>query len=353
MSKKLAEIDTKAITSLLKLKKEKDRINGLLEKAEALKDKTDSAVFERVKGDYEKREAELDSEAAPLKDEARAQYGILATMREQMVRACERARVDKEEIEFRHAVGELNKTDFETKLKEAEKLWKERDAELAEADKLKERFISAFESEEELETKTATSPPVPSPGTVPVPTTPQATPTASIVKVPDPQASPDATAVPSSVHASEAAPPVELPDDSNETMYASGAPVAPPPPTDPDGTRIVERPNLDAADPSVETFIVPRAKLVSVDDRGQDVEELPLGAFNYIGRSEESQVRLGGPGVSRKHALVTIGPEGFSIKDLKSQNGTYVNGERVTERLISNGDFIAIGSVRLQFRVGD
>ena len=56
--------------------------------------------------------------------------------------------------------------------------------------------------------------------------------------------------------------------------------------------------------------------------------------------------------MSRRHALIVASPSGYTIKDLKSQNGTFVNGESITECTLANGDVIWIGDAKLMFRLG-
>ena len=75
-----------------------------------------------------------------------------------------------------------------------------------------------------------------------------------------------------------------------------------------------------------------------------------LTALTYIGRSEDNQLRLLDPGVSRRHVLVMATPGGYTIRDLGSQNGTYVNGARVDESPLTDGDRITIGEINLVFR---
>ena len=56
--------------------------------------------------------------------------------------------------------------------------------------------------------------------------------------------------------------------------------------------------------------------------------------------------------VSRLHAVVSRIGSGWSIRDLSSRNGTFVNGERIlTERPLHSGDEIRVGSVRLIIRL--
>jgi len=62
-----------------------------------------------------------------------------------------------------------------------------------------------------------------------------------------------------------------------------------------------------------------------------------------IGRSPESDIFLDDITVSRKHAVLEKTDQGFKIKDVESLNGTYVNGKRVDDLLLQNGDRIQIG----------
>lgn len=69
-----------------------------------------------------------------------------------------------------------------------------------------------------------------------------------------------------------------------------------------------------------------------------------------IGRSSESEIFLDDVTVSRKHALVSFTEAGtFSIKDLGSLNGTYVNGQPTVEVTLSSGDEIQIGKFHMLF----
>jgi two-component system cell cycle response regulator len=85
---------------------------------------------------------------------------------------------------------------------------------------------------------------------------------------------------------------------------------------------------------------------------------LPLGKMfriiegeTLIGRSIEAQVWVDDEGVSRRHAKLVTRGETVTLVDIESRNGTYCNGERVTERLLQNGDKIQIGRETI-FRFG-
>ena len=48
--------------------------------------------------------------------------------------------------------------------------------------------------------------------------------------------------------------------------------------------------------------------------------------------------------------LITATPGGYTIRDLKSQNGTYLNGDRIDETTLADGDRITLGEINLVFR---
>ncbi len=69
-----------------------------------------------------------------------------------------------------------------------------------------------------------------------------------------------------------------------------------------------------------------------------------------IGRDEDVALSIPDASVSRRHALISRKWGGMAIADLNSKNGTYVNGERVREKLLSDGDQVTVGSVKLLYR---
>ncbi|MBX7114648.1 MAG: FHA domain-containing protein [Myxococcaceae bacterium] len=70
-----------------------------------------------------------------------------------------------------------------------------------------------------------------------------------------------------------------------------------------------------------------------------------------VGRATVSDLRLQHPSVSRRHSQITRVGESFYIKDLGSQNGTFVNKQRIaTEVEIFPGDHLAIGNALVKLR---
>lgn len=65
-----------------------------------------------------------------------------------------------------------------------------------------------------------------------------------------------------------------------------------------------------------------------------------------VGRDVACGVPILDPGVSRRHAELTVDPQGVRVVDLDSRNGTWVNGQRVASARASVNDTIAFGSVK-------
>ena len=70
------------------------------------------------------------------------------------------------------------------------------------------------------------------------------------------------------------------------------------------------------------------------------------------GRHPDSDIFLDDVTVSRRHAEFHRGSGGFTVRDVGSLNGTYVNRERVESATLSNGDEVQIGKFRLVFIAG-
>jgi FHA domain-containing protein len=84
---------------------------------------------------------------------------------------------------------------------------------------------------------------------------------------------------------------------------------------------------------------------------GQPIRSYALGAPELtIGRAEQSDIALSDPGVSRNHARVVREGDDFIVEDLRSTNGTEVNGQPVRRRRLANGDMLKLASSTLQFR---
>ncbi len=94
------------------------------------------------------------------------------------------------------------------------------------------------------------------------------------------------------------------------------------------------------------------AQLVFKSRHGDKVVEMRDGLTLFAGRTIECDIYLPSPAVSRKHAVFLMRGGQCGIKDLDSSNGTYLNGERLTQPVrLKEGDAIQIGSYSILYEV--
>ncbi|GIV90851.1 MAG: hypothetical protein KatS3mg055_3369 [Chloroflexus sp.] len=86
---------------------------------------------------------------------------------------------------------------------------------------------------------------------------------------------------------------------------------------------------------------------------GDTSQALPIATTMVsIGRGLDNDIILEDTRVSRKHAQLRYRQRRFWLTDLGSTNGTFVNGERIAERALRDGDVISLGGLELIFREG-
>lgn len=91
-----------------------------------------------------------------------------------------------------------------------------------------------------------------------------------------------------------------------------------------------------------------RAFLVTIDDGSAPY--LITGSPWIIGRNKGNDLTLNDNSISRRHAELRCKPDGtFTITDLSSLNGLYVNNTKVLTAVLHDGDRVDIGDIRLRF----
>lgn len=81
--------------------------------------------------------------------------------------------------------------------------------------------------------------------------------------------------------------------------------------------------------------------------------EFPLGAKTTLGRHPANTLRLVDREVSKEHAVIEQHGRDFIVRDLDSSNGTFVNGRRIKEMRLKDGDEITLGGSKFTFHGGD
>ncbi len=96
------------------------------------------------------------------------------------------------------------------------------------------------------------------------------------------------------------------------------------------------------------TYAAPPHLIVSNNGsvmQGIDMEQSRL----LVGRSEHNDISIGSRFISRHHALLVRHRDATVLLDLDSTNGTFVNGERISHRVLRHDDAITVGHHRIKF----
>lgn len=95
--------------------------------------------------------------------------------------------------------------------------------------------------------------------------------------------------------------------------------------------------------------VTPHARLVmiSAPEPGREID-LTVDLF-VIGRSEEANLHINDPSISRAHARLDGDEHQWTISDLDSINGIKINGQSRDDYLLKPGDVIELGTVQLRF----
>src|SRR5690349_11492562 len=91
--------------------------------------------------------------------------------------------------------------------------------------------------------------------------------------------------------------------------------------------------SVDSAEPN------PKLTVLTGEDAGHSVV---VSDPTLLGRDDNCGLRVRGPNVSRRHAVLSRSETGqWKVTDLKSSNGTRVNGDLIEEHLLNYGDRIS------------
>src|SRR5512145_1179725 len=98
----------------------------------------------------------------------------------------------------------------------------------------------------------------------------------------------------------------------------------------------------DSTLPYLETFT----------ENGNSARRIWLNTLPFrIGRSKSAHYVLSSPKVSKEHAEISLASSHYRVRDLGSTNGTFVNGRRVSETGLVNGDILHFAQEEFRFGV--
>jgi hypothetical protein len=325
--------DASSADELAALKKQSDEVQSRMAQMDELKSSVANAVYLRVRADYETRMRDIEERAGPLKQAARTAY---ATLRAELVRLeaeHEAMDLDRQEVEFRHQLGEFDVAERKRRLKVIDDKVASKSAVLEQGRKLRERFLAAVSEESELLAPA---------GDGAGPLTTQEVPKLVVPPAPagDGQFVTGRMLIPEAPTGQLGAVPVAPPATRPPPMPAAGTMVLP----------AVKVPKTAAQ--ALPTGVVKLARLVPQNpEAGKQTAVLGV-TTTRIGSDSANEVRIGGPGVDAHHAVIEPSTAGYLLRDHGSRHGTRVNAERIKERILENEDVVQIGAARFVFRLG-
>jgi len=92
-------------------------------------------------------------------------------------------------------------------------------------------------------------------------------------------------------------------------------------------------------------------RYLAIEDGGEVVVIAVGEGALRLGRGIAADVVLEDRSVSRRHAVITCREGEVVLLDDRSMNGVHVNGERVGQATLRDGDAIALGDVQMRFLV--
>jgi diguanylate cyclase (GGDEF)-like protein len=119
-----------------------------------------------------------------------------------------------------------------------------------------------------------------------------------------------------------------------------------------------------SAERVTETWVTPIERPVSMTSRNACLVHIyPTGpgmGTRYtlgdqpiiLGRASDSEIRINDHSVSRRHARIQPGADGYYAVDLQSTNGTYVNDIPASMYKLKDGDYLRVGNCIYRFLIG-
>ena len=340
----LTQIDLSPIGELVRIRKEETVLEERLAKMEAKNSGVSPVVYARVRSDYEARRNELARGSQPLKERALREYQRLKVLRAEVESAVQQVSLEKEELEFRRDLGEFPDDEFTKRIADCDKRLAEERQQLEGVLQMRNTFLAAFRSEEELEAGSpqpgAPAPAIPRP---PQPAPPQPAPAQPAPPQPAPLQPPPPPPAPRAAPSAPPASPVAYAPAGDGLTPDGTVITAMRPPVG--GARIPSSHEIPAEDIPVAppshsaTAVLPRARLTLLEGEKPVKEFLLKPGVSVIGRLAQSDIQLPSPDVSRRHAQVTAGPDGCFVADLGFDVVEHRRGARV-HRVVAAGQAI-------------
>lgn len=122
-------------------------------------------------------------------------------------------------------------------------------------------------------------------------------------------------------------------------------------PLEDEGGEAVTKGAAEETGSNIDVREVPAEASLLLIEGDLDESEFILGENTSIGRSPSNDICLKESKVSRQHAAINLRNGHYVMIDLKSSNGILINGRKVEEAYLQDGDIITVGSFKFQFNL--
>jgi len=337
------DLDLSVLDELADLQARRTQIVGRLTQMDERRGDVAPAVYLRVRADYEQQRRKLEMEELPLKQNARNSYARVRDRIDALEREESDARLNLQELEFRHSLGEFDKPQFNVRKAEIDSGINARAADFAHAKQIRERFLAIFGSEAEL------SEPQDDAGVTAE--TVMVSPADILALQQAPRPSPSVIQQASASPQFPGMPPV--PETGAPGMPPGMPPIpnaqAPKPPAEQNVEPAKMEPRRPA-NPDATVVFRPGRLTPMNPEAGIAPTMLSLKPIN-VGSDSACDVRISAPGVRPKHVEICLTRAGFILKDVGGGGLVLIDGQTITEQLLRDGDAIQIGPARFSFKL--
>lgn len=313
------EID-KIIKSIKKLDDEKKVYLERMEKLEEKKGTITDVVYNKIKGDYDKKIETLNAEIYPLVEQLAVQKSEVESMLNEIEEELAEVNIKKEEIQVRCDLGEFSQEKADEMIKALDDENKERFDLFNKLKDYSEKMDEVLQTNilmQENNTPDFEEPDV------------------YVEDIEDKTAGNNMEDV--------------TPDDIGESFETkTGIQTGISNAVDMEDGTIFDPSLVDNKEGKTMLIRQPKLEIIAGGNIGTEFR-LKLGTTN-IGNDESNDIIIDNPTVEFKHAQIVFEPEGFKIYDFNSEKGIYVNGVKVTEYVLNIGDIITLGNVQLKFK---
>jgi len=109
---------------------------------------------------------------------------------------------------------------------------------------------------------------------------------------------------------------------------------------------------ITTAHPLTKTRTDSQPKLIITQGEAQPTTVELQHEYTHLGRADDNELPIPEPSISSRHCVFILSGSDVILRDLNSSNGTYVNGEPITETILQPGDNIQVGVIDIKFVPG-